>query len=162
MEKIDLLGGAYSFKQTDPKKRKVEKKTASHTSFSRLVEAEENAHHAEVEDLPVLEGDISLEHVLDEIHSLGEQVKENPTLAVVKEYKKAVGAFLKAVIRQGIAVEEKVSGVNILKRKKFYLIEIIDQKLERLAAGVLQNQRDQLEILRRVDEIHGLLIDLLQ
>ena len=36
----------------------------------------------------------------------------------------------------------------------------VDEKLEKLGAYVLQNQKDRLEILRKVDELHGLLIDL--
>ena len=44
--------------------------------------------------------------------------------------------------------------------KKSYLLHVIDEKLERLGAYVLQNQKDKLEILRKVDELHGLLVDL--
>jgi uncharacterized protein YaaR (DUF327 family) len=48
-----------------------------------------------------------------------------------------------------------------LKRKKFTQVEIIDQKLEQLAAGILSNQKDQLGLLGKIEEINGLLVDLL-
>jgi uncharacterized protein YaaR (DUF327 family) len=41
------------------------------------------------------------------------------------------------------------------------LIQVVDQKLEQLAAGILTGQASQLELLARVDEIAGLLVDLL-
>jgi uncharacterized protein YaaR (DUF327 family) len=59
-------------------------------------------------------------------------------------------------------VVEKSSGGNILKRKKFTTVVVIDERLERLAAEVLSAQRDKLDILRRLDEIHGMLVDLLR
>jgi hypothetical protein len=66
------------------------------------------------------------------------------------------------VVERGLIVEENVSGRNVLNRKKFALIKVIDEKLERLALGILQTQKDQFDILARVDEINGLLVDLLR
>ena len=44
--------------------------------------------------------------------------------------------------------------------KRYTLIAVVDRKLEQLAAGILQNQRDKLEILRKVEEIQGMLVDM--
>jgi len=66
------------------------------------------------------------------------------------------------VVERAYGLVEKTSGGNILKRKKFTTVVVVDEKLERLAAEVLSSQRDRLEILRRLDEIHGLLVDLLR
>ncbi len=104
----------------------------------------------------------ALESMLDEIHRLGDVIRKDATLDSVKRYRKAVGDFLHVVVEQGLVVEEKTSGANILNRKKFALVKVIDQKLERLAIGVLQTQKDQFDILARVDEINGLLVDLLR
>ena len=60
-----------------------------------------------------------------------------------------------------VALEEKISGVNILRRKKFTLVKVIDKKLESLAAEVLKNQRDQIGILSAIEEINGLLVNLI-
>ena len=58
-------------------------------------------------------------------------------------------------------VEEHQSGGNILKRKRFTLVRQIDQKVERLVAGILQSQGRQLDILARLEEIDGMLVDLM-
>jgi uncharacterized protein YaaR (DUF327 family) len=47
-------------------------------------------------------------------------------------------------------------------RKGYTKIQIIDRKLEDLAAMLLTNQGRQLELVSRLEEIRGLLIDLLQ
>lgn len=103
-----------------------------------------------------------LSHLLDGVHEAGDRLKEKPTIEVVQAYKKAVRDFVHYVVEKSYALEEKSSGGSILKRKKFYRIAVIDESLEKLAAEILRNQRDKLEILRRVDEIYGMLVDLLR
>ena len=102
-----------------------------------------------------------LEALLDNVNEVGERLRESASLAVVQDYKRAVRDFLAYVVRKTLAVEQHDSSPSVLKRKRFTLIQVIDQKLERLAAGILLDQRPQLEILRRIDEISGLLVDLL-
>ena len=57
-------------------------------------------------------------------------------------------------------MEEHTSGGNVLNRKRFSIVQIIDQKLDRLVQGMLQSQESQMELMSRVEEIHGLLVDL--
>ena len=108
-------------------------------------------------------GDFSqegLETLLDEVHETGDRLKENPTVDLVQAYKKAVRDFVHYVVERSFSVEQKTSGRNILKRNAYFRVSVIDASLEKLAAEILRNQRDNLEILRRVDEINGMLIDL--
>jgi uncharacterized protein YaaR (DUF327 family) len=71
-----------------------------------------------------------------------------------------VKAFVKYVLRNAVAVEETTSGVNIMKRKRFTLVKVIDEKLEALAASILAAQKEQMSILAQIDQINGLLVDL--
>jgi uncharacterized protein YaaR (DUF327 family) len=101
-----------------------------------------------------------LESLLDEVHETGDRLKENPSVDLVQAYKKAVRDFVHYVVERSFAVEQKTSGRNILKRNAYFRVSVIDESLEKLAAEILRNQRDNLEILRRVDEINGMLVDL--
>jgi uncharacterized protein YaaR (DUF327 family) len=102
----------------------------------------------------------SLSELLDEIYEFGDRVKKEPDKANVIAYKKAVERLVRIVLSKGVAVEEQTSSPNILKQKRFTLIKVIDQKLDRLVSGVLMSQRDTMDILGRIDEINGLLVDL--
>jgi uncharacterized protein len=101
-----------------------------------------------------------LEELLDEVHQAGDRLKENPNVELVQAYKKAVRDFVHYVVDRSFAVEQKASGRSILKRNVYFRVSVIDKSLEQLAAEILRNQRDNLEILRRVDEINGMLVDL--
>jgi uncharacterized protein len=102
-----------------------------------------------------------LESLLDDIHALGEQLKRNQTIDIVKKYKNAVKNFLKKVTK-AYTVEQQVSGNNILKRKQFTLIKVADTELERLGIGIMQTQQEQIDILSKIDELYGLLLNLLR
>jgi uncharacterized protein YaaR (DUF327 family) len=104
----------------------------------------------------------NLRLLLDEVHTTGEDLKVRASPDAIKRYKAAVRSFLHYIVENGYTVEEHVSGANILKRKKFTLIQVVDRKLEQLAAGILAGQQSQLDILARVDEINGLLVDLMR
>ena len=113
---------------------------------------------------PLLDGAISIDEaheLLDEIHQAGERLVEEPTPQQAKAYRDVVRRFLRGVVPGAYDVEEHQSGGNILKRKRFTLVRQIDQKLGRLVAGVLQTQGRQLDILARLEEIDGMLVDLM-
>ncbi len=104
--------------------------------------------------------DRDLGRLLDSIYEIGERVKKQPDREHVVQYKHAVERLIRIVLKRGITVEESTSSPNILRQKRFTLVKVIDEKLNRLVAGVLVGQRDTLNVLGRIDEINGLLIDL--
>jgi len=162
MERIDIPSGFFPLRQNPSQEKKVSRKKVGKRSFFSIFEEKSDSDEVGFRSTGVRVSDEVLESMLDEIHRLGDAIRKDATLDSVKQYRKAVGDFLRVVVEQGLVVEEKTSGTNILNRKKFALIKVIDQKLERLALGILQTQKDQFDILARVDEINGLLVDLLR
>lgn len=156
MERIDPTGKPFYSPRNKSKKR-IKKNGA--LLFSTLVEDAEHKETGKTESSYFLHYE-SLEKMLDDIHAIGEKVRENSSYETVSQYRTAVRAFIKHVVSQALTVEERHSSPNILRQKKFTIIKVIDRKLERLATGVLSNQQEALEILGRIDEINGLLIDL--
>jgi uncharacterized protein YaaR (DUF327 family) len=161
MERIDFHGGFFNIPAKPPEKKETKKSNKSRPSFFSLVDSKLSTEAPAESELNI-ENTEELEKTLDRVHELGDRLKNDPTLHTVGEYKKAVKHFLKIIVNRCYLVEEKTSSKNLLNQKKYTQIRIIDEKLERLAAGVMSSQREQVEILRRVDEIYGALVDLLQ
>lgn len=126
-----------------------------------LLEVEKNPESYIPSHLIGLSPEKILESLLDGVHSTGDLLKEKPLPDNILSYKNAVRSFVRYVVDRTYSVTESISGGNILKRKKFIQVQIIDQKLEQLAAGILSNQRDQLGLLAKIEEINGLLVDLM-
>jgi uncharacterized protein YaaR (DUF327 family) len=161
MEKIDSLGNRFTFKKSG-KKKKNESSPVKKNEFSQILNPIKDIKTTDFH-APDHDGEHeTLEKMLDEIYEEGDALKKAPTFTNIKRYRGCVKKFLQYVTTYMLQVEEKVSGKNILKRKRFTLITIIDQKLEKLAAEVLSSQSEQLAILKKVDEINGLLVDLIR
>ncbi|MCF6334183.1 MAG: YaaR family protein [Spirochaetales bacterium] len=161
MEKIGGSGRSYSGKSSSSSRKKVSKKGLDKLSFSSFLDID----NKEITGINSVDySDLDLEDIMDRVHETGEQLKELPTLDNVKSYKLAVSGFLKFVVKNSLTAETR-AGANfnpLKKQKRYTIIRIVDEKLERLAAGVLQNQGDNLFILEKIEEINGLIVDLLK
>ncbi len=167
MDKIGALGGGV-YPRRDRDKKKVKDKGKTLSAFSAALRGVEESSDAitPLGEAHLSDGDdASFEFLLDDLHQLGERLKQAPSMSAVLEYKRAVKEFLRYVVTHTLETEEQagVRFANPLKQqKKYTLIKVIDQRIEQLAAGVIQNQRQQLDMLKAVDEIYGLLVDLLR
>lgn len=103
----------------------------------------------------------ALEALLDDVYASGQELARNPSPENIVAYKKAVGRFIRQVVDGSVELAETEGRLRKdMKKPKYALLHVVDEKLEKLGAYVLSNQRDRLEILRKVDELHGLLVDL--
>ena len=102
----------------------------------------------------------TIEELLDEIFSIGEGLKKHPGREPVLKYKRAVKRLVQIAVDRGLRLEEQMSSPNVLRQKRFTLVRVIDEKLDRLVSEVLMSQRETLNILGKIDEINGLLVDL--
>jgi hypothetical protein len=103
----------------------------------------------------------AVEALLDEVYTAGQELARNPSPENVVSYKKAVAQFVKQVVDGSVELVETEGRLRKdMKKPKYAVLRVVDEKLEKLGAYVLSNQKDKLEILRKVDELHGLLVDL--
>ena len=152
MEKIDSLGNNFNFK-SQKRKKNIKLNHVDNKNFSKTLKpiVEKNEINFDFKDNNGNKGILS--ELLDEVYANGEKLKNSPNFHNIKEYRWSVKKLLKVVTEKMLTLEEKVSGVNILKRKRFTLIKVIDKKMESLASEVLQSQKEQLNILSKVDDL---------
>jgi len=161
MDKVDSLDAAFFARRSDEKKTR-KKSSAGRRLFSDAVREAEESGLAE-EELPARGGEDGrqLEELLDEVHSSGEELLESQSLQSIKRYRQAVRGFLDRVLARLTVLEERSSAAGVRNRKRFTQIRVIDRKLERLVEDLLASQHRQLDLLGRINEIVGLLVDLL-
>jgi hypothetical protein len=159
MERIESLDGSYLSRRSRRKKNKSGK-TLRSSSFASVVEQTASGQSPLFDlDDGGAHGE-NLEELLDEVHQSGEALIERQSMENIKRYRQAVREFLDYVVSKMLSVEEKTSGGDVLRRKRFTQVKVIDGRLERLVAEVLQSQGRQLNLLDKINEIRGLLIDL--
>ena len=165
MDKIGFSGLNSNLK--NKKEKKISRKSGS--SIHSLRRNEDIA----VSDFSLLISgveveDVSLEELLDNIHEAGEKLIEKPFISSIKEYKSAVRKFIGYIVKEAYEAETGIqsrrylrNGIPVVDEKKWTKVKVVDEKLEKLAAYIVQSQKNQLSILKKIEEIEGILIDLM-
>jgi uncharacterized protein YaaR (DUF327 family) len=154
---------AYSQVKGEAKKARGIRRSGK-TAFSEVFETVRGKTADELgplRDLPVSEETLNL--LMDEVRSAGDALKERPLPDEIIRYKQAVRNFMHYVVENSYAIN---TSTTMLRKKKNLkpnvTIQVIDKKLEDMAAMLLTSQMSQLKLAASLEEINGLLIDLLQ
>lgn len=164
MESIDpLRNSRYRWRRRTQSKEQSESAEGLQP-FSKLVSEKQAESAPRVGGKYPADVHADLEELVDTLHGRGEQLKEQPSLENIREYRTAVSKFLQYISKHALEAEQ-IDGSRyhpLKKQKKFTLIKVVNERLEQLACGILQSQFTQLDILQRVEEINGMIVDLLQ
>ncbi|MCL2557544.1 MAG: YaaR family protein [Treponema sp.] len=164
---------AYANVKDEKKSRDTPK--AGMSEFSRMFdEVRGMGGSAGAENLPVCEE--TLDFLMDEVRSAGDSLRDRPFPDEILRYKRSIRNFIGYVVKNGFDVIHEAGIPNYLRPnfkgakgtpaarevRMHAKIQVIDERLETLAAMLLSSQRQQIGIAARLEEITGLLIDLLQ
>ncbi|MBN1835752.1 MAG: YaaR family protein [Spirochaetales bacterium] len=159
MDRIESLE-AFQFSKPSERKKARKGNPSAPASFPAALESA-GAESGRYDVLDAPRRGLPLEELLDAVHERGEALLDSQSLDNVRRYREAVRSFLDYVVKEMLEVQEKTSGASIARRKRFTQLRVIDEKLEQLVTGVLQNQQRQIELMDRINEIRGLLVDLI-
>lgn len=104
--------------------------------------------------------DAPTEELFDQVHQAGQRLLNERTYSAVQAYREAVQRFLRKVMPDANQVHVQESGFSVMSRKRYYLLTEVNRSVDRLVSGLLRTQREQIDILRRLEEIQGMLVDL--
>lgn len=147
-------------------KSETQGKSVSKSSFEKLFKKMDS----EPQDIPKAEFVETIsqpenrEKLLDEIFILGEKLKKEPNLASLEAYKKSVRLMMTFILKSGYDVTEDDGVLNprTMQRKKYMNIDIIDKKLNDLGSYIMNSQRETMQVISSVDEINGILINIIR
>lgn len=166
MDRIELTGWNSPLKNR--KEKKTSKKGRAGAAGSSKVGGSESRHDFSLLLTSREVEDASIEELLDNIHEAGEKLIEKPFISSIKEYKNAVRKFIGYIVNNAYEAETDIqtrrflkNGMPVLDEKKWVKVKVVDEKLEKLASYIVQSQGSQLTILKKIEEIEGILIDLM-
>ena len=155
-----------------PKPKKEEKPTkASKTTrlpFSSAIEKARQEFELQKDGFPVEIAGMGIEeaavYLKDQADVAADRLKEHQTPDEFASYRKKVSQFLRYLEKNNFTVEKKDRrgftrrGKPLDPRVK---IAVINQKLDEMARWLLSSHKEAFALLARVEEIRGLLVDLL-
>ncbi len=100
-----------------------------------------------------------LKRRIEEIRQQGERLAKTMTVRELRAYKMMIRAFLEETARRGVHLKETRGWDRRGRGKRYRILEDIDQHLLAMADDMLEREEGQVDLLRRVGEIQGLLIN---
>lgn len=98
--------------------------------------------------------------LFQDITMQGKKISKHTDVKDMKRYRALIKEFLNEVVNRS----HKFSRENFLDRRGrhrvYGIIRLIDQNLDELAAELMKEEKDNLAILQKVDEIRGMLLDI--
>lgn len=102
-----------------------------------------------------------LNMMLEEISSQGKKLIKHMDVKDMKHYRELIKEFMNEIVNRS----HKFSRENFLDKKGrhrvYTMIKLVDKNLDELAIELIKDEKDHIAILNKIDEIRGLLLDIL-
>lgn len=101
-----------------------------------------------------------LQGLMEEITMQGDRLAKRRDVKDMKHYRSLVKSFMNEVVTHSHAFSRE----NFLDRRGrhrvYGIIRLVDENLDQLAQELMKDEQDHLEILNKIGEIRGLLLDI--
>ena len=102
-----------------------------------------------------------LQVMMEEITMQGKKLGKHMDVRDMKHYRKRIKEFMNEIVNRS----HKFSRENFLDRRGrhrvYGMIKRVDEVLDELAGELIKDEKDAIAILDKVDEIRGLLLDII-
>ena len=101
-----------------------------------------------------------LGNMMQEITEQGEKIAKHMDIKDMRKYRELVKGFLNEVVNRS----HKFSRENFLDRRGrhrvYGIVKLVDKNLDELAGELVKEEKNHLEIVGRIDDVRGLLLDI--
>lgn len=102
-----------------------------------------------------------IKRMMDDIVAQGEKLSRHMDIKDMKKYRELIKGFVNEVVTNS----HQFSRENFLDRRGrhrvYGIVKLVDKELDDLAQDLMKTEKNSLSILARVDEIKGLLLDMI-
>lgn len=147
---------------------KVEKSSKSSKTSSinkgAIVKTEEKPKISFTEILAIKDYDQQkqeLQKALDEIDKKGQDLVENRTVENLYAYKDLIKGFIEETVMKGLEIKERRGFSRSGRTKVMRTVAEVDAKLLELTNLILKREHKEINVLKKVGEIQGLLVNIM-
>jgi uncharacterized protein YaaR (DUF327 family) len=101
-----------------------------------------------------------LTRLLGDISAAGDRIVKSRNLRDLAKFKMLIKRFLKESVSFGMELKQSHTWNRFGEGRRLKIVDTIDEKLIELTEDILNEERDSVEILAKIGEIKGLLINL--
>ena len=105
--------------------------------------------------------DTRLQEMIKGINEQGERLSNRVDVKEFEKYRRLIREFLDEIVSNGYTFSREDAYASRGRRRFIATVKIVDEKLDELGKEVLSDQADKIGIISKVDDIRGLLLDLM-
>lgn len=102
-----------------------------------------------------------LNFMMQEIIQHGNKLAKHMDIRDMKKYRQLIKEFMNEIVNRS----HKFSRENFLdkrgRHRVYGMVKLVDKTLDELATELIKDEKDHISILNKIDEIRGLLLDIL-
>ena len=157
------LAAAENARKANNKEKSAEVKKSA---FASVFEKSRMEHQLQMEGFPVeiagMEVEEAARYLKDAADIAADKLKECQMPDNFADYRKKVSQFMRFVVKNNFTIEQHARPAKKGRKGKVQTqVVVINQKLDELARWLLTGHSETLLMLKKIDEISGLLVDLM-
>ena len=102
-----------------------------------------------------------LTEMKNDIDEQGQRLADRVDVKEFERYRKLIRDFLDEIVSNGYTFQREDAYASRGRHRYIATVRIVDEKLDALGKEVIKEQADKIEILHSIDDIRGLLLDLM-
>lgn len=148
----------------ESKKAEKNQKATFKSVFQKMQETSDLVSQGLPPEIAGMETQEAVNFLKDAMDSAGEELKAFQSAENMEKFRRKASQFMKYIVKTNYNFvrtrpQKRLRNGRVIN--SLYQIEIIDKKLNQLASEMLFTHRKDLNLLARVEEIQGLILDLL-
>lgn len=101
-----------------------------------------------------------LTRLMGDISAAGERVAKSRNLRELTRFKMLIKRFLQEAVEYGLDMKQSHTWNRFGEGRRLKIVETIDERLVELAQDILNEEKETIDLLDKIGEIKGLLINL--
>jgi len=97
----------------------------------------------------------------DAIDEQGKKLGQRADVREFERYRRLIRDFLDEIVSNGYTFSKEDAYASRGRHRYIATVRIVNEKLDELGKAVMQEQADQIDLLHRIDDIRGLLLDMM-
>jgi len=97
----------------------------------------------------------------DEIDEQGKRLADRVDVRELEKYRRLIREFLDEIVSNGYTFSREDAYASRGRHRYIATVQVVDKKLDELGKEVMKEQADRIEVLNKIDDIRGLLLDLM-
>jgi uncharacterized protein YaaR (DUF327 family) len=95
------------------------------------------------------------------IDEQGSLLADRADVKELEKYRRLIREFLDEIVSNGYTFSKEDAYASRGRHRYIATVKIVDEKLDELGKEVMKEQADKIEMLHKIDDIRGLLLDLM-